>query len=90
MKFETRTVLAAAYEGGVRRRSFASDAAKVKPARMLTHTVEVDDSEQAVRVLCNRVDLESICDQPPWEGDYSTPPTCERCKAKDPRQRSSS
>lgn len=93
MKVQTRGVLAGAYEGGVRRRSFAWDAAKakVKPNRMLSHAVELDDDGRPVRVLCGRVALDSMSDMgapnDAGELDMTFPPTCERCLSKDPRQK---
>ncbi len=69
--FKTLEVLAGAYKG--RRTSL-----KV----MLTHTVEyLDDRE--VRVLCGRVELDSLADE--FSGNTKAVPTCKVCLSKDPR-----
>ncbi len=58
-----------------------------KALTRLTHSVELDSQTgQCARVLCNRVDLESVCDVGSLDpGDEQRAPTCPRCKTKDPR-----
>jgi hypothetical protein len=64
--FETRAVLAGAYLSGSR--------------TLLTHTVELDANGFEIRVLCNRVQLDSLAD--PYalsETDRKAQPTCKTC-----------
>lgn len=67
-KFETREVLADAYQGG--RRSLSS---------MLRHIVERRYGKD-IRVLCGRVSLESVDCR--GACDLDAEPTCQRCIAK--------
>lgn len=69
MRIETRAVLAAAYLGPNKGRYIGH--------RMLTHAVEVDDNDHDVRVLCGRVELDSLADRN--AGDWRVAPTCESC-----------
>jgi hypothetical protein len=62
--YETREVLAGAYRAGL-------------PGTMLRHAVEVDEAGHAVRVLCNRVALDSLADRN--AGDPHDEPTCRAC-----------
>lgn len=75
MNVVTREVLADAYKG--KRRSLDA---------LLTHAVERDDDERLVRVLCDRVELDSIADGGSLdEADWHKPPTCPVCARRDPR-----
>jgi hypothetical protein len=66
MTYETRNVLAAAYTAR-------------NPHSMLSHSVEVDDAGDDVRVLCRRVKLESaVCD----DVAADAVPTCPVCAAR--------
>jgi hypothetical protein len=67
VKTITRPVLAAAYPGG--RRS--------NPRTTLTHAIELDSDGRWLRVLCKRVELDSLCDYS--DEPDETPPTCPRC-----------
>lgn len=67
MAIETREVLATAYK--------ARAISRMRP--MLSHAVEVDADRHAIRVLCGRVNLESIADR--YAQDTTLPPTCRRC-----------
>jgi hypothetical protein len=68
MTFQTRAVLGGAY---------------MRASTRLTHTVEVDIDGREVRVLCNRVDLNSLADE--FAGNVKAKPTCPHCAAKDHR-----
>jgi hypothetical protein len=63
MKLETRGVLAGVYP-----RRYAGS--------MLTHAVEVNADGYAVRVLCRRVQVDSLAD---GGRDPQAPPTCYAC-----------
>jgi hypothetical protein len=76
MNIETRVLLGAVYRG-LRSRTY--------PHRMLSHAVEVDDDGVEVRVLCGRVQLESLAD--PLAGDTAERPTCQACLRRDRRYR---
>lgn len=65
MKIETREVLADAYLGGSRR-------------TMLSHAVEVDEAGKEIRVLCDRVKLDSLADH--YAQDTTRLPTCGACR----------
>lgn len=82
MTYETRGVLADAYEGGARRRARES-------GRMLSHTIEIDDAGQHTRVLCKSVSLESMSDvgavNEQGELDTAIRATCPTCACRDPR-----
>jgi hypothetical protein len=67
-RIETREVLAGAYVRGG-----AKD-------RMLSHAVEVDANDFAIRVLCHRVQLESLADR--YASDPHAPPTCSICRRR--------
>jgi len=69
MSYQTRNVLAGAY--------------KARPKSMLSHVVEVDADGYDLRVLCKRVDLDSIVDS--GEGGHDRPATCPVCAKRDPR-----
>jgi hypothetical protein len=62
---ETRAVLAGAY---LRVRSWRS---------YLTHAVEVNEAGVEVKVLCDRVQLDSLADR--CASDPTAPPTCPAC-----------
>lgn len=47
--------------------------------RLLTHACEVDESGRAIRVLCNKVKLDSIC---PYKSEATAEPTCPSCLRK--------
>lgn len=70
-EIQTRAVLAGAYRARI--------------AVTLTHAAELDAAGDPVRVLCGRVDPESLAD--PLAGDPSAPPTCATCRRRDPRAR---
>lgn len=68
MRTETRAVLADAY--GPRRSA----------QTLLTHAVELDEEDREVRVLCNRVKLDSLADRFALsEADRQALPTCAVC-----------
>lgn len=67
MTIETREVLADAY------------AAKTSTGTYLRHAVAVDNDGRAVRVLCNRVKLDSLADSE--AGDPDAEPTCKPCRS---------
>lgn len=67
---ETRGVLAGAYSAK-------------NPKSLLTHAVEVDATGSEVRVLCRRVQLDSLADS--YSGDTTEPVTCPCCAKRDPR-----
>jgi hypothetical protein len=71
--FETRAILGGAYKG--KRASLKA---------MLTHAVEIDAAGSEIRVLCGRIDLDSLADC--FSGDTTKAPTCPRCAKKDPRR----
>lgn len=66
-RIQTRAVLAAAYLGPNKARG-----------RMLSHAVEVDEEQHAIRVLCTRVVLESLADR--YASDPDAEPTCAPCR----------
>jgi hypothetical protein len=66
---QTRGVLAGAYKSAAK--------------SMLKHAVECDANGYEVRVLCDRVDLDSIVDS--GSGGLDLPVTCPVCKRRDPR-----
>lgn len=69
VRTQTRAVLAGAYKG--RRASLK---------QLLTHTVLLDEKDQAVSVLCGRVELDSIADASSLdEQARAAAPTCQRC-----------
>ena len=77
--YETRDVLAGAYEGGARKKHFGEKA-------WLSHTVEFDDDGKDVRVLCGRVKLENMADAGASTAEeLASRPTCKHCEKKDPR-----
>lgn len=81
-RHETRPLLAAAYASGAPIRA---------NARMLTHVVEVDETRPAwdrERVLCSRVNHDSICDGgATTPAELAAPPTCRVCLRRDPRRK---
>lgn len=79
MSYLTLPVLAGAYQG--KRRNL-----KI----LLTHVVECEHGTP-VRVLCNKVELDSMCDAgATGPGEVDLPATCPRCANKDPRRAASS
>lgn len=64
---QTRAVLAGAYKRSER-------------PRYLTHAVECDASGSELRVLCGRVQFDSVADA--HAQDTTQPPTCEHCRAR--------
>lgn len=79
--YETRSVLAGAYATNRARRM--GRGGTTLPQTLLTHTVTLDERGAAASVLCNRVQLDSMCD--PGAHDTSLPPTCPVCLRRDPR-----
>jgi len=70
--YETRGVLAGAYR-------------ESSPKSMLTHVVELDAEGNELRVLCRRVQLDSMADR--YAGvDTTEPATCLVCARRDPRR----
>lgn len=72
MKYETRAVLAAAYNG--MHHPFY---------KMHTHTVEFEHYDVDGRVLCSRVKLTHMADA--GADDPYAPPSCPTCLRRDPR-----
>jgi hypothetical protein len=67
-RIETREVLAVAYPPRIKDRTF------------LRHAVVVDESGEAVSVLCRRVALDNLAHE--TTEDRDSPPTCPQCVRK--------
>ncbi len=65
--WETRGVLAGAYKS---------------TKSLLTHSVEVDQNGNDIRVYCGRVELDHVADG--FGGDTTEAPTCPRCQKRKP------
>ena len=63
--YETRQVLAGAYRTGL------------KGHALLSHVAEVQEDGNVLRVLCGRVQIDSLAD--PCAGDPNDDPTCPVC-----------
>lgn len=72
MKYETRAVLAAAYKG-----------LQHPLLTMHTHTIKFEHYDADGRVLCSRVKLSHLGDDP--AANKTAPPTCPTCLRRDPR-----
>jgi len=73
--YETREVLAGAYKVG------GPESAK----RLLSHSVELDSTGRALRVLCRNVKLDSLCENGSEAHGPGSRPSCGRCAKRDPR-----
>jgi hypothetical protein len=47
--------------------------------KFLTHAFEIDSNREPIRVLCRKVQLDSVCDGATWTNDE---PTCATCAVR--------